>query len=47
MFVYFFKQKKIELRIVESLYEMLRDKDPLVVSNCVLALNEILPQGFF
>lgn len=41
MFVFFF----IELRIVDSLYEMLRDKDPLVVSNCVLALNEILPQG--
>eukprot|EP00698_Gefionella_okellyi_P015847 TRINITY_DN4498_c0_g1_i1.p1 TRINITY_DN4498_c0_g1~~TRINITY_DN4498_c0_g1_i1.p1 ORF type:complete len:763 (-),score=163.79 TRINITY_DN4498_c0_g1_i1:884-3139(-) len=33
-----------DLGIVNRLYEMLRDKDPAVISNCVMALNEILYQ---
>ena len=31
-----------ESGIITKLYEMLRDKDAVVVSNCILALNEIL-----
>lgn len=32
----------IELNLVDILYQMLRDKDVQVVSNCISALNEIL-----
>ena len=32
----------IELNLVDILYQMLRDKDPQVVSNCISVLNEIL-----
>ena len=28
--------------LVDTLYKMLRDRDPQVVSNCICALNEIL-----
>ena len=31
-----------ELNLVDVLYQMLRDRDPQVVANCVCALNEIL-----
>ncbi len=31
-----------ELNLVDVLYQMLRDTDPLVISNCVTALDEIL-----
>ena len=32
----------VELNLVDVLYQMLRDSDPLVISNCVTALDEIL-----
>jgi vesicle coat complex subunit len=28
--------------VLNKLYEMLRDRDPQVVANCIAALNEIL-----
>ena len=31
-----------ELNLVDVLYQMLRDRDPQVVSNCISALSEIL-----
>ena len=31
-----------ELNLVDVLYQMLRDKDPQVVSNCISVLNEVL-----
>ena len=31
-----------ELNFVDVLYQMLRDRDPQVVSNCISALSEIL-----
>jgi AP-4 complex subunit beta-1 len=31
-----------ELNLVDILYQMLRDKDPQVVSNCISVLNEVL-----
>jgi vesicle coat complex subunit len=31
-----------ELNLVDVLYQMLRDRDPQVVSNCVSALSEVL-----
>ena len=31
-----------ELNLVDILYQMLRDKDPQVVSNCISVLDEIL-----
>lgn len=33
-----------ELNLVDVLYQMLRDKDPQVVCNCISALNEILSE---
>ena len=31
-----------ELNLVDILYQMLRDKDPQVVSNCISVLDEVL-----
>lgn len=31
-----------DLNFVDVLYQMLRDKDPQVISNCISALDEIL-----
>ena len=32
----------LELNLVDILYQMLRDKDPQVVSNCISVLDEVL-----
>ena len=32
----------LEMNFVDILYQMLRDRDPQVVSNCIAALSEIL-----
>jgi len=32
----------LDAGVVNRLYDMLRDKDPQVITNCVMALNEIL-----
>ena len=32
----------LEMNFVDILYQMLRDHDPQVVSNCIAALSEIL-----
>ena len=32
----------VDSGVVNRLYDMLRDKDPAVITNCVLTLNEIL-----
>ena len=32
----------VELNLVDVLYQMLKDKDAQVVTNCISALNEIL-----
>lgn len=31
-----------DLNFVDILYQMLRDKDPQVISNCISALDEVL-----
>ena len=39
---FYFPISPTEMNLVDVLYQMLRDRDPQVVSNCISALSEIL-----
>lgn len=40
----FYEKKKLESSIIDSLYALIKDSDPLVISNSIAALNEILQE---